>query len=78
MRPHLGIEVNPSHGLYAFFRRKEKEGEVYYDTVEPQDMIHDKGGTLLHAFVSLELLLTGETIVFHYTLIPLEWPRHLQ
>ena len=27
LRPHLGIEVNPNHGLYAFFRRVPKEKE---------------------------------------------------
>lgn len=38
LRPHLGIQVNPNHGLYAFFRKKVGEdGEVSYDTVEPTD-----------------------------------------
>ncbi|KAI9058360.1 MRP-L47-domain-containing protein [Trametes sanguinea] len=44
LRPHLGIEVNPNHGLYAFFRRKEKDGKVWYDTVEPADVVNDKSG----------------------------------
>jgi hypothetical protein len=38
LRPHLNIDVNPNHGLYAFFRKKgdefSKEG-VHYETVEP-------------------------------------------
>ncbi|KAI0071698.1 MRP-L47-domain-containing protein, partial [Panus rudis PR-1116 ss-1] len=35
LRPHLGIEVNPNHGLYAFFRKVETEdGEVKYETLE--------------------------------------------
>ncbi|KAH9891648.1 MRP-L47-domain-containing protein [Cubamyces lactineus] len=44
LRPHLGIEVNPNHGLYAFFRRKEKDGKVSYDTVESVDIATDKSG----------------------------------
>ncbi|TBU43588.1 mitochondrial 39-S ribosomal protein L47 (MRP-L47)-domain-containing protein [Dichomitus squalens] len=44
LRPHLGIEVNPEHGLYAFFRKKEKDGKPYYDTVEPMDMTADQSG----------------------------------
>ena len=47
LRPHLGVEVNPNHGLFAFFRRKEKDGVVTYDTVEPLDTLHDKSGTCL-------------------------------
>lgn len=31
LRPHLNVDVNPNHGLYAFFRKK---GDVY-ETVEP-------------------------------------------
>lgn len=34
LRPHLGVEVNPNHGLYGFFRRVEKDGKVDYETVE--------------------------------------------
>ena len=45
LRPHLGIEVNPNRGLYAFFRKKEKDGKVSYETVEPADMTADKSGT---------------------------------
>ena len=52
LRPHLGIEVNPNHGLYAFFRRKEADGEVSYDTVEPADIVADKSGKT-HLCVSL-------------------------
>ncbi len=44
LRPHLGIEVNPNHGLYAFFRRKEQDGKVSYETVEPTDVVSDKSG----------------------------------
>ena len=44
LRPHLGIEVNPNHGLYGFFRRKEKDEKVTYDTVEQADLTSDKSG----------------------------------
>ena len=33
-RPSFGIEVDPNHGLYGFFRRTEKDGEVEYQTLE--------------------------------------------
>ncbi|KAJ8462424.1 hypothetical protein ONZ51_g10910 [Trametes cubensis] len=42
LRPHLGIEVNPNHGLYAFFRKKEEDGKVWYETVESIDVAQDK------------------------------------
>jgi hypothetical protein len=38
LRPHLGIEVNPNHGLYAFFRKTGDEFSpegVRYETIEP-------------------------------------------
>lgn len=47
LRPHLQIPVNPNHGLYAFFRKKEKDGKTFYDTVEPADMTVDKSGTFV-------------------------------
>ncbi len=48
LRPHLGIEVNPNHGLYAFFRRKEKDGQVTYDTAEPVDIKSNKSGASMY------------------------------
>ena len=48
LRPHLGVEVNPNHGLWAFFRRKEQDGKVSYETVEPMDVVEDKSGTSQH------------------------------
>ena len=43
-RPHLGIEVDPNHGLWGFFRKKvDSEGTVSYETVEPRDA-HDESG----------------------------------
>ncbi|KAI0345778.1 MRP-L47-domain-containing protein [Trametopsis cervina] len=43
-RPHLGIEVDPKHGLYAFFRKKVEDGVAKYETVEPIDVAADKSG----------------------------------
>ncbi len=38
LRPHLGVEVDPDHGLWAFFRRKTADdGTTKYETVEPLD-----------------------------------------
>lgn len=34
LRPHRGIEIDPNHGLYGFFRRVEKDGKADYDTLE--------------------------------------------
>lgn len=34
LRPHLGVEVDPNHGLWAFFRKVEKDGQETYETVE--------------------------------------------
>lgn len=36
LRPHFGIQVNPNHGLFGFFRRVEKDGEVDYEVLEPK------------------------------------------
>ncbi|KAL4081072.1 mitochondrial 39-S ribosomal protein L47 (MRP-L47)-domain-containing protein, partial [Scleroderma citrinum] len=43
-RPHLGIEVDPNHGLWGFFRKKiDLEGTVSYETIEPRET-HDESG----------------------------------
>ncbi|KAI0260217.1 mitochondrial 39-S ribosomal protein L47 (MRP-L47)-domain-containing protein, partial [Gloeopeniophorella convolvens] len=34
LRPHLNVPAKPDHGLYAFFRKREVDGKVIYDTVE--------------------------------------------
>ena len=48
LRPHLGIEVNPNHGLYAFFRKKtEENGDVVYETLEPLELPQDNSGMWL-------------------------------
>ena len=44
LRPHLNIPVNPNHGLYAFFRKREKDGKVTHDTVEDEPGLQDLFG----------------------------------
>ncbi|EPQ54446.1 MRP-L47-domain-containing protein [Gloeophyllum trabeum ATCC 11539] len=45
LRPHLGVEVDPNHGLYAFFRKKvDKDGQVQYESIEAADMSADPSG----------------------------------
>ncbi|KAH9065319.1 mitochondrial 39-S ribosomal protein L47 (MRP-L47)-domain-containing protein [Lactarius vividus] len=44
LRPHLNIPVNPNHGLYAFFRRREKDGKVIYDSLEDHSGVQDVFG----------------------------------
>ncbi|OAX44292.1 MRP-L47-domain-containing protein [Rhizopogon vinicolor AM-OR11-026] len=41
LRPHLGVEVDPNHGLWAFFRKKEVDGEMKYESLEPRDTFQD-------------------------------------
>jgi large subunit ribosomal protein L47 len=33
LRPSFRVPVNPNHGLYGFFRKKEKDGVVSYDSL---------------------------------------------
>lgn len=48
LRPHLGVEVNPNHGLWAFFRKNvEKDGVVTYETLEAKDDTVDYSGAFL-------------------------------
>jgi large subunit ribosomal protein L47 len=44
LRPHLNIPVNPNHGLYAFFRAREKDGKVIHDTLEDSSGLQDVFG----------------------------------
>ena len=45
LRPHLGVKVNPSHGLWAFFREKVgKDGVSGYETLEAKDSVVDYSG----------------------------------
>jgi hypothetical protein len=44
LRPHLNIPVNPNHGLYAFFRKREKDGKVIYDHLEDDSGVRDVFG----------------------------------
>lgn len=44
LRPHLGIQVNPNHGLYAFFHKKTNaDATVEYVTIEPTTAEDDSG-----------------------------------
>lgn len=42
-RPHLGITVDPNHGLWAFFRKKEVEGAVRHETLEARESLTESG-----------------------------------
>jgi large subunit ribosomal protein L47 len=45
LRSHLGVEVNPNHGLWAFFRKKDgKDGVQSYETLEAKDSAADYSG----------------------------------
>src|ERR1700741_2520675 len=44
LRPPLNIPVNPNHGLYAFFRKREKDGNVTHDFVEDESGLSDVFG----------------------------------
>lgn len=44
LRPHLGVEVDPNHGLWAFFRKKEVDGEMVYVSLEGRDTFQDDPG----------------------------------
>ncbi|KZT18628.1 MRP-L47-domain-containing protein [Neolentinus lepideus HHB14362 ss-1] len=45
LRPHLGVQVDPNHGLYAFFRKKvATDGSVTYETLEAADLSGDPSG----------------------------------
>ena len=55
LRPHLGVETDPKHGLYAFFRRVEKDGETDYETVEPLNPARQRSGTHHQTYVAIRL-----------------------
>lgn len=63
LRPHLGVEVNPNHGLWAFFRKKVgKDGVQAYETLEVKDKIADYSGTLLLMALMLGFILCVPSI----------------
>ena len=48
LRPHLGVAVNPNHGLWSFFRKTVgKDGAVAYETLEAKDDTVDYSGAFL-------------------------------
>ncbi len=48
LRPHLNIPVDPNHGLYAFFRKTEKDGVVSYESLDAKDPLKDNTGSFRH------------------------------
>lgn len=56
LRPHLNIPVNPNHGLYAFFRKREKDGKVTHDPLEDDPGIQDVFGEGTAPFLHTEVL----------------------
>jgi len=52
LRPHHNVEVRSDHPLYAFFRQKEKDGELQYETLEPRD---DRGRDTGRSWKAAEL-----------------------
>jgi large subunit ribosomal protein L47 len=44
LRPHLDVAVNPNHGLYAFFRKRVKDGKVTHDPFEDESGLQDVFG----------------------------------
>ncbi|KAA1477539.1 MRP-L47-domain-containing protein [Dentipellis sp. KUC8613] len=44
LRPHLNVSVKPDHGLWAFFRQREKDGRLVYESVETEQGLFDKSG----------------------------------
>ncbi|KAH9986616.1 mitochondrial 39-S ribosomal protein L47 (MRP-L47)-domain-containing protein [Russula vinacea] len=42
--PSEAVPVNPNHGLYAFFRKREKDGKVMHDPYEDESGLHDVFG----------------------------------
>lgn len=64
LRPHLGVQVDPNHGLYAFFRRVEKDGEVDYETLEAHDPATGKSGSWAYSFLSASCFGTEHNRAF--------------
>jgi len=52
LRPHLNIPVNPNHGLYAFFRKRENYGKVTHDPLEDDAGLRDVFGESQRPFRS--------------------------
>ena len=44
LRPHLNVPVIPTHGLYDFFRKREKDGKVIHDPYEDESGLQDLFG----------------------------------
>ncbi|KAG6376964.1 mitochondrial 39-S ribosomal protein L47 (MRP-L47)-domain-containing protein [Boletus reticuloceps] len=46
-RPRLGIQVDPNHGLWGFFRKKEVDGVVTHETLEAHESLTESGACRL-------------------------------
>ncbi|TFY69080.1 hypothetical protein EVG20_g3302 [Dentipellis fragilis] len=44
LRPHLNFPVKSDHGLWAFFRQREKDGKLVYESIETEQGLFDKSG----------------------------------
>jgi len=42
-RPTRKVEVDANHGLWHFFRKKEVDGKVLYETIEPPNPVSVSG-----------------------------------
>lgn len=62
-RPHLGIKVDPNHGLWAFFRKKEVDGVVKHETLEARESLTESGACHLGCIhvARADSLWTGRT-----------------
>ena len=64
LRPHLGVEVNPNHGLWAFFRKKVgKDGVESYEALEARDDSVDYSGTFTFVVRVVELCFGAYLLV---------------
>ena len=77
LRPQLGVEVNPNHGLWAFFRKKVgKDGVSDYETLEAKDGAVDYSG--MFPFVArvpasvffVPCFCTDLQLVLHHLFLP--------
>ena len=68
LRPHLNIPVNANHGLYAFFRKREKDGNVTHDPFEDESGLRDVFGEW-QQLPSTRQLLTWRLSLFRPSLV---------
>jgi hypothetical protein len=75
LRPHLGYKVNPDHGLWAFFRRKEEmvkgELKITYET-PPMSGAKEPSGTFILSF----MLRQSDITAFFFPYAGRSWEAH--